>query len=197
MDAGRAMSRPGQRRRPRDGQGRGAGRRVHTGDDQPSGRGDGVPTGPSEPRLSSLRRGGLRGGRMPDGLYRFFSVYDQRVEGGSLLRRSREHRGGDTVKRGILALFALGLLAGCQGDHSRSEPAPPLSVPVRPGAGSDTGPSMQVSVSDVQTDPSVDAAAIKRRFADAETALLTCIDGPSTGVLALTFPIERDGAVGD
>jgi len=49
----------------------------------------------------------------------------------------------------------------------------------------------------VQADPSVDTAAIKARLRDAETALLTCVDGGSTGILVLTFPIERDGAVGD
>jgi len=103
---------------------------------------------------------------------------------------------------GALLLAAGAALWGCQGDKSRAEPAPPIAVPTtRPGAsGSPVGapPSMQVSVSEVRADPTVDSQSIRSALRDAESALLTCVDGGgSTGVVVLTFPIERDGAVGD
>ncbi len=101
------------------------------------------------------------------------------------------------MTRAICAAFALslGLLGGCKGDRAKPGPAPPITVPERALA---APPSMQMSVTDVRADPSLDAHAIASQLKDAETALLTCVTGGgSTGILVLTFPIERDGAVGD
>jgi hypothetical protein len=59
-------------------------------------------------------------------------------------------------------------------------------------------PEMKVMVADVRAEPGVDPQAIRSTLGDAEAALLACLDeGGSTGVIVLSFPIARDGAVGD
>ncbi len=57
---------------------------------------------------------------------------------------------------------------------------------------------MSVRAVEVRAQPSIDPEAVKSTLSGAETAFQSCLetDG-STGVLALKFPIERDGSVGD
>lgn len=96
-----------------------------------------------------------------------------------------------------LALPAL-LASGCGKDRSRDEG--PVSVPVPARTASASGPTMRVVVSELVTDPTIDAQGVRAVFRDAETSLLECVDAhdgkTAAGIVAISFPLEHDGSVG-
>ena len=100
-----------------------------------------------------------------------------------------------------LALSALALAlslagAGCGKERGRDEG--PVSVPVPSSRASAVGPAMRVVVSELVADPTIDPQGVRSVFRDAETSLFGCLDaGSGAGNLALSFPIEHDGSVGN
>ena len=97
--------------------------------------------------------------------------------------------------RVALGAGLLVLASGCGKDRSRDEG--PVSVPVPARTASPSGPTMRVVVSDLMTDPTIDPQGVRSVFRDAETSLLECLDDKSgSGIVAVSFPLEHDGAVG-
>ncbi len=96
---------------------------------------------------------------------------------------------------GVVAGACLALvISGC-GKDRRDEG--PVSVPVPARPASPSGPTMRVVVSDLATDPTIDSQGVRSVLRDAETSLLECVDDKTApGVVAISFPLEHDGAVG-
>jgi hypothetical protein len=96
---------------------------------------------------------------------------------------------------GVVAGACLALvISGC-GKDRRDEG--PVSVPVPARPASPSGPTMRVVVSDLATDPTIDPQGVRSVLRDAETSLLECVDGRTApGIVAISFPLEHDGAVG-
>lgn len=96
-----------------------------------------------------------------------------------------------------LALGAcfVALVSGCGKDRSRDEG--PVSVPVPAKTASASAPTMRVVVSELRTDPTIDAQSVRSVFRDAETSFTGCLDDKgSSGIVAISFPLEHDGSVG-
>src|SRR4051812_36960661 len=103
------------------------------------------------------------------------------------------------MKRGAWLGVALAgglivVVGGCGKDRSRDDG--PVSVPVPARTASAAGPAMRVIVSELMTDPTIDAQSVRSVFRDAETSLVECVDSKSSGVVAMSFPLEHDGSVG-
>lgn len=91
------------------------------------------------------------------------------------------------------------LSIGCREEVSAETRTPrPASSPTAPPSGAPAAPpAMAVSVTEVRA-PGADGGGIRSVLRGAETAFLSCLEpGASTGVLALRFPIDRGGAVGE
>lgn len=84
-------------------------------------------------------------------------------------------------------------LGGCGKDRSDQGP---VSVPAPARTAGAAGPAMRVIVSELMTDPTIDAQSVRSVLRDAETSLVECVDGKSSGVVAMSFPLEHDGSVG-
>lgn len=98
---------------------------------------------------------------------------------------------------GALALG--GLLAGCQGDHARAvaDRAAGSATPIVARM-SDRGRvgGMEVRVTDVRAEASVDVDAIRHQLDDADIALSACLEpDDSTGVIAMKVSMDAEGAV--
>jgi hypothetical protein len=110
------------------------------------------------------------------------------------MTRFTSRTGAPAVGLALLALFA----SGCGKDRSRDEG--PVSVPIPARTASASGPTMRVVVSELATDPTIDPQGVRAVFRDAETSLLECLDVGETkgasGIVAISFPLEHDGAVG-
>lgn len=92
--------------------------------------------------------------------------------------------------------LAGGLIMVSVGCEDRSRDDGPVSVPAPARTAGGSGPAMRVIVSELMTDPTIDAQSVRSVFRDAETGLLECVDGKSTGFVAVSFPVEHDGSVG-
>lgn len=86
------------------------------------------------------------------------------------------------------------VVSGCGKDRSRQDG--PVSVPVPARTASAAGPQMRVVVSELMTDPTIDAQSVRSVLRDAETRLVECVDGKGAGIVAMSFPLEHDGSVG-
>jgi len=99
----------------------------------------------------------------------------------------------------VSALLGAVTTLGCQGERMHADQAAPVAsaVPAKT-FNAISPPPMSLYIGDVRADPTLDSQAIRSTMRDAERAFLACLpsDG-STGVIALSFPIERDGSVGD
>lgn len=97
------------------------------------------------------------------------------------------------------ALALVWPLVGCQGDHARAiadhpaASATPIAARV-----SDHGRvgGMEVHVTEVRAEASVDADAIRHQLDDADIALSSCLEpDDSTGVIAMKVSMDAGGAV--
>src|SRR4051794_17011569 len=91
-----------------------------------------------------------------------------------------------------MLLLALG---ACR--KGRSSDDGPVSVPAPAKPAGNGAQVMRVVVSELETDPTLDAQSMRSALRDAETSLVGCLDDrrPS-GLVAVTFAIEASGAVG-
>jgi hypothetical protein len=92
--------------------------------------------------------------------------------------------------------LAVLLAAGCGKDPPRDDK--PVSVAASASARSGAPAPMRVALADVQADPTIDSQQIRGVIRDEETGLLRCVGNKAeTGAIALSFPIEADGTVGN
>ena len=99
--------------------------------------------------------------------------------------------------RAVVVGACLSLVAGASGCGKDRRDEGPVSVPVPARPASPSGPTMRVVVSDLATDPTIDPQGVRSVLRDAETSLLECVDEKTApGIVAISFPLEHDGAVG-
>jgi hypothetical protein len=99
----------------------------------------------------------------------------------------------------LACALLLGQPLGSQGDRAHAAPdrASTSAVPAARRAGDLVG-NMEIRVTEVRADPSVDVDAIRQQLGGADIALSACLEpDDSTGVVAMKVSLAADGVVED